>query len=473
MTRYLAFALLLIAGPALAGGNYPGFELALRKLSALRGSLIPLTDATYDVGESSTPKRWRDGLFSRNVQTDTLKANTIVNEAGTGLPSATYGFTLPDNAYITSAETTNGSVVYQLNGLYGLGFSTIITSNNPMIFYNNVAQAGWYANGYTPAANGTKLNGSANLAWDDIYTDDLFLQQTTAGEARIHFEGAAGDSSMGIRAVEADGTAPTPATDAVALSFLGAANPGSGESVEMMRLTTGQILGRDGTPALPAFAKASDPDNGMYFGTNTVALSAAGTISFAVDGGKAYSYHEISIDMGGTGSESFMDMAGIAGNSTARIKMTKADGTDATPYDTFSFLLPASPASGASVEAMRVSSARVSVMGYLGHGTAEQVVTLGTTATTFDVTKSYVTVNANADDAGNISTITCTACQEGDEVTIVHVGTGDSLTYTDTASPGANQLALAGNFVNPGPDATLVLFRTSGGYWAELSRSSN
>lgn len=109
---------------------------------------------------------------------------------------------------------------------------------------------------------------------------------------------------------------------------------------------------------------------------------------------------------------------------------------------------------------------------WIGHGTAEQAVVLGASATTFAASDSYVTVDANADGLGAIASITCSNCQEGDLLRVLKVD-GDALTFTDTASPGADQLALAGGFTATTINSTLTLFRTSGGYWAELGRAVN
>ena len=106
--------------------------------------------------------------------------------------------TIADNGAILSADTDNGAISFKVgNTTHGLGFNTNIV-NGPAAFRGGTMIEGWGANGTAPGANGTLNQGSSSVSWDDTYTDDLYLQQSTAGEARIHFEGIAGDSTATI-----------------------------------------------------------------------------------------------------------------------------------------------------------------------------------------------------------------------------------------------------------------------------------
>ena len=58
------------------------------------------------------------------------------------------------------------------------------------------------------------------------------------------------------------------------------------------------------------------------------------------------------LDFGGTGSEAQIDFAGVAGNSSMRLKANNDSGQ----YDAIEILVPASPGSGASVSAVKFTA---------------------------------------------------------------------------------------------------------------------
>jgi hypothetical protein len=108
------------------------------------------------------------------------------------------------------------------------------------------------------------------------------------------------------------------------------------------------------------------------------------------------------------------------------------------------------------------------VTGFRGDSDGQDITLVGP-VTTF--TPDQTRVNLTADAGGNtIGTITTTNLVEGDRILINAVDIGGGLTFTDTASPGAGQMALEGDWV-PAVDDTLLLEYT-GTYFQEISRSN-
>jgi len=101
-----------------------------------------------------------------------------------------------------------------------------------------------------------------------------------------------------------------------------------------------------------------------------------------------------------------------------------------------------------------------------------EAITLGAAATAIDPNDKAGAVEITSDVGNNtVATITSTGFVEG-MVLQITVGTlPGTLDFTDTASPGADQLALAGNAAMTLDSVLLVEFQ--GTYWREISRSLN
>jgi uncharacterized protein YhaN len=65
-------------------------------------------------------------------------------------------------------------------------------------------------------------------------------------------------------------------------------------------------------------------------------LITGGAARFAHSSTYTYLYSPLTVDFGGTGSEAEINLSGVAGNTTAKIEMSKSDGTAAVPYDSLS-----------------------------------------------------------------------------------------------------------------------------------------
>ena len=96
--------------------------------------------------------------------------------------------------------------------------------------------------------------------------------------------------------------------------------------------------------------------------------------------------------------------------------------------------------------------------------------TLGAAATTFDVDgRNLVRLNG---DAGGNTIATITGGENGQLIIIQVDSLGGGVTFTDNASPTADQMGLAGNHVVATVQDTLTLMRI-GGVWLEVTRSVN
>jgi hypothetical protein len=208
----------------------------------------------------------------------------------------------------------------------------------------------------------------------------------------------------------------------------------------MMRVTTGQVLHLAGTVALPGISFIGDPDTGIYNSPNTVWINTAGGQSAAFSNVQMTSYHELFLDYGGTGSEAFLSLSGIASHATAQIAMRNSAGADAAPYDTLSFLLPASPSSGASVEGMRVSSSAVrmplgQIVKYETHA-ADDVITTNEFWNGYtESTGTAVTLFTAVGNLGRRARIV-NEDAGGDDITVTSAG-GNILVQTITVAAGA------------------------------------
>lgn len=115
--------------------------------------------------------------------------------------------TLPDDAYISSLDATDAALVFR--------FASGASLANDTTALGAAGTVGWWAsgtqggllgsNGLAPAANGTKQDGSSALAWDDTYSDDIYLQRTTATEGIIHGQGVTGDDELRLQIVNSSG----------------------------------------------------------------------------------------------------------------------------------------------------------------------------------------------------------------------------------------------------------------------------
>ena len=75
------------------------------------------------------------------IKSDIINADTIANEAGTGAPSATYGFTVPTAGQIISADQNAGAnfVAYSVNNSTTTGFGHTTTTSQPAIIHSGTA----------------------------------------------------------------------------------------------------------------------------------------------------------------------------------------------------------------------------------------------------------------------------------------------------------------------------------------------
>lgn len=212
--------------------------------------------------------------------------------------------------------------------------------------------------------------------------------------------------------------------------------------------------------------------NGFLFSTADNPGSGASAPAMFIASGSARGYGNFFVDYLGTGSQAQINFAGAASNSTLHIKVNNA--SPSFTYQSLIFRGPASPASGASVDMVEMATdtcrmfKNSEVRGFLGEHTTEQAITITAAATTFNVTQSNVRVSADA--AGNaVATITCTGCVTGSRLTIRSAGAGTSFTLVDDPSPvAANALALSAGCDLTSVDSMIELYRTPGGYWAQV-----
>lgn len=99
-------------------------------------------------------------------------------------------------------------------------------------------------------------------------------------------------------------------------------------------------------------------------------------------------------------------------------------------------------------------------------------VTLGAAATAIDPPDDAGSIELTGDAGGNtVSTITSTGFTEGDQLKITVVSLGGGITLTDTASPGADEMALTASHALTADSVVVVEF--TGTYWRQVSASIN
>lgn len=172
--------------------------------------------------------------------------------------------------YYASDATAAGSVAYRVNnetnsGL-GIGAATgriALLDGGTYVLQSDGSTllVGTHLN---PNANGAFNLGTSLLSWNAAYIDRIRLQQTTASEAWISWEGDAGIDTCLMRITDDSGAAASPYDS---LSLFGPGDPDSGASVQTVRITTAGVimpLGAQLTPRSAPIRQSSTPAGDLW-----------------------------------------------------------------------------------------------------------------------------------------------------------------------------------------------------------------
>ena len=300
--------------------------------------------------------------------------NRITN---TGISvSASNEVTIPSGGWIQSEETGAGTVTYRVgdSATTGLGYT-----GSAVALYRGASGVAYNGSSFFPTDVNDDIGILGVAGWDDLTIDDIFLQRTTATEGIIHGAGVSGDDELQIFIDNTSG-----AYDAWGFKF--ATLPGGAASVTSARITSSGIVLPDNMYALSedlslshvAYRVNNDDDTGLGLSSvaSQIALWVDGTEAWRASttiiatlplipnnatgsfnlGTNAFTWDDFYVDdiyhQQTTAGEGREFWEGSAGNETWKLEINNDGGQ----YDEMVWWGPASPASGASVQAMRLTT---------------------------------------------------------------------------------------------------------------------
>lgn len=253
----------------------------------LGGSILPGTNATFDLGSGSF--QWRDGKFSRNVDVGGDLAVTGAISAGSFLVT---GLTVNGNTVLgdTSADTItlNGTITSHLiatDNTYDIGASGA-TRFRDLFLARNAVIGGTFTlgglvtshllatdNTYDIGASGATRFRNLYLAGNAFIGGELGVIGATTFDGNVTLGNATTDAIIPTGQVQGD---LLPITDS--LYDLGSSAKQWAE-IHVDSFLPDLILAGDGSAASPSYSFESDPNSGFYsIGGDNIGLSLGGAL---------------------------------------------------------------------------------------------------------------------------------------------------------------------------------------------------
>jgi hypothetical protein len=295
------------------------------------GHIIPDTDIAYDLGENTTPLRWRAGYFG----TDSLHIASTAAETTT---ARDFSFQIetsgPEEGNLRLVEGATDLVTVTPAGNVGIG---VTGPTFPLDVYGWIRTDDTAANGIFLYRNGSEIGriwtSENNL--DMRATNDVTLW--TASTKRVHINI---DGTIGVGTDPVSGVQMTFAEATRQFRFLGNSNvrfesdgkfafynTGGGAQGVLTRnlvvsndyadtpptngiFTKGVIHGPDGTQTDPTYSFDSESNTGMY-------LVAAGQLAFVTDASEAIRINDTQQILMGTSDVSGGSLLTVSGTVSA------------------------------------------------------------------------------------------------------------------------------------------------------------
>ncbi len=303
-----------------------------------------------------------------------------IQATGTSV-SATDVWTLPVGGAMLSADTGQVPTFQVNNTNTGIGAGT---SGTLGLYVDGTQVVRCFTNTFEPLTNGGTFLGRTGFSWDDTYTDDLYLQRTTATEGIIHGQGVSSDDELRLQIVNTSGQ-----YDRWGFKF--APNPGAVASVTGMEITSNgavlpddkYMLSLDTDAGSIPYQLGNDAGTGIGFVNGGVgiydgtALVAYGVSTAFLPGGNgnralgdaAVSWDDFYVDdiyhqqtTGGEGREFWQAAESDQG---IELRLIQADGSDATSAANavgLAWVFAPEPKAAASVKAIAVTSSGIRIV---------------------------------------------------------------------------------------------------------------